>query len=538
MPPTCNLQPATSPTLQRSFTPKLKGLVLLLPVPPGRDNLVFGGMAARAEFLSNLTMNHDIVFEVIGNTSPFSMMGESSCYMVTVNDRSYLLDCGSPIFPYLGYKGISEIKGIFATHSHEDHKRWFTDIVLFTFYNPLYKHKVRLISSEVILEEYAKNSKAALERSLSRDSKRIIDIPYENMVEPVVIGPRSKYFINLRTAPDGSFFYQVENRDGQVIGPEKAKIFINPAANRPRLLFKDDESGEWVEPESYYALCSETFYERDRNVYRDEEAGLTVHAIKASAWHGVPTVAFKFVTRENSLLFSADTVYKPKLWKELCEEYRPQRFETVSREVFEKSSLLFGDINDFIERTWSRQRYEAALSAYQGSVVVHDVARRDSVVHTDYADIAHAPIEKLLFTHNPDNLTAFRPILKSNRKMVLRKGEVYESVKGKLYPFDADVYLHHFSCDLVGYRSERGAYKVIEKDGLLGIVAMDSPGEALMRVDLYEDLRGEYFPLLTDENRCYLVREDGQVEEVTRFGNTSRGRIVESLRGKGAGPAR
>lgn len=483
-------------------------------------------------------MNHDIVFEVIGNTSPFSMMGESSCYMVTVNDRSYLLDCGSPIFPYLGYKGISEIKGIFATHSHEDHKRWFTDIVLFTFYNPLYKHKVRLISSEVILEEYAKNSKAALERSLSRDSKRIIDIPYENMVEPVVIGPRSKYFINLRTAPDGSFFYQVENRDGQVIGPEKAKIFINPAANRPRLLFKDDESGEWVEPESYYALCSETFYERDRNVYRDEEAGLTVHAIKASAWHGVPTVAFKFVTRENSLLFSADTVYKPKLWKELCEEYRPQRFETVSREVFEKSSLLFGDINDFIERTWSRQRYEAALSAYQGSVVVHDVARRDSVVHTDYADIAHAPIEKLLFTHNPDNLTAFRPILKSNRKMVLRKGEVYESVKGKLYPFDADVYLHHFSCDLVGYRSERGAYKVIEKDGLLGIVAMDSPGEALMRVDLYEDLRGEYFPLLTDENRCYLVREDGQVEEVTRFGNTSRGRIVESLRGKGAGPAR
>jgi ribonuclease BN (tRNA processing enzyme) len=477
-------------------------------------------------------MNHDIVFEVIGNTSPFSMMGESSCYMVTVNNRSYLLDCGSPIFPYLGYKGISEIKGIFATHSHEDHKRWFTDIVLFTFYNPLYEHKVKLISSEVILEEYSKNSKAALERSLSPDSKRIIDIPYDVMVEPVVIGPRSKYFINLKSAANGSFYYQVENREGQVIGPEKAKIVINPAANRPRLLFKDEQTGEWVEPESFYCQSSEAFYEKDHNLYRDDEAGLTVEAIKASAWHGVPTIAYKFMTEENKLLFSADTVYRPWLWKQLCEEYRPQRFETVGREEFEKSSILFGDINDFIERTWSRERYESALSAYRDSVVVHDVARRNSIVHTDYADIANAPIEKLLFTHNPDNLTAFRPILKSNRKMVLRDGEVYESVKGKLYPFDADVYLHHFSCDLVGYRSETGTHKVIEMNGLLGIVKTDEPGQELLRVDLYEDVRGEYFPLLTDQSRSYMVREDGQVEEVTRLGNTSRGRVVENIRGE------
>jgi len=482
-------------------------------------------------------MNHDIVFEVIGNTSPFSMMGESSCYMVTVNKRSYLLDCGSPIFPYLGYKGISEIKGIFATHSHEDHKRWFTDIVLFTFYNPLYKHKVKLISSEVILEEYSKNSKAALERSLSRDSKRIIDIPYDEMVEPVIIGPRSKYFINLKTAPAGSFHYQIENREGQLIGPDKAKIFINPAANRPRLLFKDDQTGEWVEPESYYCLSSESFYEKNRNVYRDDEADLTVEAIKASVWHGVPTIAYRFMTGDNKLLFSADTVYRPSLWKQLCEEHRPQRFDTIRREEFEKSSILFGDINEFIERTWSRERYESALSAYENCVVVHDVARRNSIVHTDYVDISDAPIEKLLFTHNPDNLTAFRPILKSSRTLVLHHGEVYESVKGRLYPFDADVYVHHFSCDLVGYRSETGDHKVIKKDGLLGIVKTDEPGEELMRVDLYQDIGGEYFPLLTDQGRGYVLREDGRVEEVTLLRNTSRGRVAENVRGQIASPA-
>jgi ribonuclease BN (tRNA processing enzyme) len=457
--------------------------------------------------------------------------------MVTVNKRSYLLDCGSPIFPYLGYKGISEIKGIFATHSHEDHKRWFTDIVLFTFYNPLYKHKVKLISSEVILEEYSKNSKAALERSLSRDSKRIIDIPYDEMVEPVIIGPRSKYFINLKTAPAGSFHYQIENREGQLIGPDKAKIFINPAANRPRLLFKDDQTGEWVEPESYYCLSSESFYEKNRNVYRDDEADLTVEAIKASVWHGVPTIAYRFMTGDNKLLFSADTVYRPSLWKQLCEEHRPQRFDTIRREEFEKSSILFGDINEFIERTWSSERYESALSAYEDCVVVHDVARRNSIVHTDYVDISDAPIEKLLFTHNPDNLTAFRPILKSSRTLVLHHGEVYESVKGRLYPFDADVYVHHFSCDLVGYRSETGDHKVIKKDGLLGIVKTDEPGEELMRVDLYQDIGGEYFPLLTDQGRGYVLREDGRVEEVTLLRNTSRGRVAENVRGQIASPA-
>jgi len=477
-------------------------------------------------------MSHDIEFEVIGNTSPFSLMGESSCYLVTVNGRSYLLDCGTPIFPYLGYQGISEIKGIFATHSHEDHKRWFTDIVLFSFYNPVLKSKVRLVSSETILDEYAKNSKGALERTLSFDSKKVIDVPYENMVEPIIIGPRSKYFINLKKGGSGFFYYQVEDRQGNVIGPDKAKIFINPAATRPRLLYKDDETGEWVEPESYYCFDSGLFYEKDKNVFYDGEAGLTVQAVKSTVWHGVPTIAFKFMTKENSLFFSADTVYRPDLWLQLCEERQPQRFNTISNSEFEKSSIIIADINDFIERTWSRQRYESAMSAYEGSVVVHDVARNKSIVHTDYADIAKAPFQHIFFTHNPDNLTSWRPILTSRKKLVLRKGEVYESVKGVLYPYDADVYVHHLSGDFVGYKSDKGAYKVIEKDRLLGIVGSDDPQAGLMRVDLYQDLRGEYFPLLSSFNKVYYIREDERVEEQTFDSNRSSGRVVQSVRGR------
>lgn len=460
------------------------------------------------------------------------MMGESSGYMVTVNGSSYLLECGSPVFPSLGYKGIAQVKGIFATHSHEDHKRWFTDIVLFTFYNPLFKHKVRLISSEFILEEYTKNSKGAIERSLSADSKRIVDIPYDNMVENVTIGPRSKYVIVLKPKGEGAYQYRVEDRKGNVVGPEKAKIVINPLANRPRLLFKDEKSQEWIEPESYYPFASTVFYEENRNVFRDDEIGLTVEAIKSSVWHGVPTVAFKFTTPGNSLLFSADTVYKPSLWKTLYEEYRPQKFHTISREEFQKSSIIYGDINDFIERTWSRERYENALKAYEGSVVIHDVARKNSVVHTDYVDIADAPIDDIVYTHNPDNLTAWKPILTSGKRVVLREGKVYESVKGVLYPFDADLYVHHFSCNMVGYRSSRGAYKVVEKDGLLGIVEAGHAEEGLMTVDLYEDIGGEYFPVLTEPNKFYTVRADGQVEEVSIFKDSSTGVVVNNRRTK------
>ena len=92
--------------------------------------------------------------------------------------------------------------------------------------------------------------------------------------------------------------------------------------------------------------------------------------------------------------------------------------------------------------------------------------------------------------------------------------------------------VHHFSGDMVGYRTRSGAYKIIEKEGLLGVVERESPEEALMIVDLFRDIRGEYFPLLTDYNKYYATRPDGKVEEVTLAKTTTRGKVVENLRGR------
>jgi ribonuclease BN (tRNA processing enzyme) len=477
-------------------------------------------------------MKADIILDVIGNTTAFSLVGESSGYLITVNGHQYLLECGAQVFPALGYRGLDRIKGIFASHSHEDHRRWFTDIVLYNYYDSKSGQRVRLISAESVLEEYHKNSKGALERSLSQDSKRVIDIPYEHMVEEVVLGPKSRYFIALEMVASGCYAYRVRDTAGNAIGPEKAKIIINPVANRPRLLFKDDDNGEWVEPQSYYAFNSEQFYEKDQNLFVDEAAGLTVEAVKAPVWHGVPTIGFRFKTARNTLFYSADTVYRSSLWKDLYQTYRPQRFETIQREAFEEQSVIIGDINDFAQRIWSRQRYEAAVKAYQGAVVIHDVARKNSVVHTNYEDICDANIDQLLFTHTPDNLTARRPILKSGERVIFRNGRIFECVDGRLFAFDADVYVKHMSSCYIGYQSEKGAYKVIAKNGLLGVVDAACPERGLMRLDLYEDINGRYLPVLKEPNKFYRSRADGQVEEVTVDETTSVGRLVKNKRGR------
>lgn len=116
--------------------------------------------------------------------------------------------------------------------------------------------------------------------------------------------------------------------------------------------------------------------------------------------------------------------------------------------------------------------------------------------------------------------------------MVIRDNKAYESVRGKLFPFDADVYIRHWTCDLVGYRSEKGAYKVIEKNELLGIAERESEEEGLMFVDLFEDINGEYFPIILDAHKYYKARPDGRIEEITIKENSSSGKLVESLRGK------
>lgn len=127
-----------------------------------------------------------ISLKIIGDTGPFSLVGKSICYQLEVGEELYLVDCGAPLFELIGAEKLMKVKGVFGTHSHDDHKRTFTDLALFYLYGGKGTKKLPLITTETIHEEYHKSSKAALERTLSLDSKRVVDVPYDVFVEKIL----------------------------------------------------------------------------------------------------------------------------------------------------------------------------------------------------------------------------------------------------------------------------------------------------------------------------------------------------------------
>ena len=99
-----------------------------------------------------------IVVRVLGDSGPFSRIGKSIGYQVTIGQSSYLVDCGAPLFQQLGGHKLKAINGLIVTHCHDDHKRWFSDYALFNRYAPDISNKLRLLTSEGINEELIKAS--------------------------------------------------------------------------------------------------------------------------------------------------------------------------------------------------------------------------------------------------------------------------------------------------------------------------------------------------------------------------------------------
>ncbi|MBZ0156954.1 MAG: hypothetical protein K8I29_12190 [Alphaproteobacteria bacterium] len=478
-------------------------------------------------------MDDGIIVRILGDYGPFSRMGKSIGYQVIIGRSSYLIDCGSPLFQQIGGFGLGEVKGMVITHCHDDHKRWFTDLALFNRYAPDIDHRVMLLTSEDINDELIRSSGPALEKSLSDDSKSVVDIAYEEYVEHRTIGPRARYRIVSREEGAGKSGLYVVDREERVVEPDRAKIVISAKTKRPRMLFKDPEYGEWVEPESFYSYSSDIFYEPEKNGYCNEEEGFTIEAVKAPVWHGIPGIGIKVRTERESLVFSSDTVNDRELWKQLCSEKREPRRGMAERD-FEAAAVLYGDINDYIERVWSGERYRDAVRAFDGAVVIHDIAIRNSVVHTDYRKLGNAVLsrERTILTHSPDRMTSEWVLSRAGKFFVIRGGSFSEKVGERLYPLNADVYHKEAGRYYAGYRNEEGKYTVYEKDGVLGIPLNGQEGEGtpLYRIDLYEDISGRYFPRLEGGNMTYSERGDGQVERVEYSAAGSRGEVVPDHR--------
>jgi len=468
-----------------------------------------------------------IKVSVLGDYGPFSRIGKSIGYQVTVGSSSFLVDCGSPVFQRIGGHGLKEIKGLIITHCHDDHKRWFTDFALFNRYAPDIGRKVRLYTSDEVNQGLMESSEAALGSSLSPDSSRIIDIAYNDYVAFHSIAPRPKYRIISQELDDGLYCFMVVDREGNEVEPERAKIFISPKRKAPRLLFRDPETGDWVEPASYYPFSSEIFYEK-AEPYRDPE-GFTIEAINAPVWHGVPSIGIRISTGDEAVVFSSDTNHNLELWQRLYLErhYCDGRHEG---DVFAEARVIHGDINDYIERVWSEERYHDAVNSFKGAVVFHDIALRKSVVHTDYRDLDKTVLDRprTILTHGPDKITSAWVLCEAEKQYLIRGTAVAEVVGDEEYPFVADFYHKEEGRYYACFKSESGSHAIYERDGILFLSSNPYRGSSRLvcTVEIYEDIGGEYFPLLEEKNSFYRRRPDGRVEKITMGENDSRGEIA------------
>lgn len=480
-------------------------------------------------------MPHGITIKILGDYGPFSKVGKSVGYKITIGQSTYLLDCGAPIFQQISGPRLKTIQGLIISHCHDDHKRWLTDLALFNRYSsPSERHKVVLFTSETINEELVRASGPALDRSLSADSKTVIDIAYEDYIDFKIIGPRAKYKISSKDDGNGKSYLCVTDRAGNPVGPDMAKIIISRATGRPRLLFRDPEHKEWIEPESFYPFSSEIFYEQEQNIYMDTE-GFTIEALNSCVWHGISNIGFRIKTKEETLIFSSDTVHNKHLWEQLYSEKKNQQLD-MSKEEFASARIIYGDINAYIERTWSRERYLDAINSFKDAFVIHDIALKDSVVHTDYRKLADTFLhkKKVILTHSPDILISEWILSRAEKSYEINNKDFFEVVGDKLYPLNADIYYKKSSKYYVGYKNENGKYAVYEENDILHISKIDKIGShvVLYRIDLFEDIAGQYFPKLEDLHTEYQERSDGKIELITFSPEGSLGRVVECQRDK------
>ena len=476
-------------------------------------------------------MAKGITVKILGDQGPFSNIGQSIGYLVTIEGSSYLIDIGSPIFHQLTWDDLKNIKGVLLTHCHDDHKRWFTDYALFCKY-VLADEKKAFITTEDIHEEVMRSTAAALDRSLSSDSRRVIDIGNDEYFSFNMIGPKAKFIITSVDEGNGRRDFRIIDKEGRTVSPDTAKIVINDKTKRPRLLFKDPEYKEWIEPESFYSFSSNVFYEENRNIFQSPE-GFSIEAVKAPVWHGITSTGIKIKNGRETLIFSSDTINNKRLWHQLCTEKKEQKLH-MSKEEFESASVIYGDINDYIERIWSKERYNDAVNAFNDAVTIHDITVGNNPVHTSYESLGDCNLskDKSLLTHCPDKITSEWILTHSGKEFKIEGGQILEIVGDKIYPMNADIYHKEAKRYWVGYKNENGKYTVYNKKGLLSLSKGKNEqfGDPLYRVDLYEDLNGRYFPKLEDDSSVYIQRDDGKVELVEYNKEGSIGKVVKDCR--------
>ncbi|MGM0380649.1 MAG: MBL fold metallo-hydrolase [bacterium] len=470
-----------------------------------------------------------LYIDILGDYSTFSTAGKGIGYRIRADGASFLLDCGAPVFHQLGDEGINNLDGIIITHSHEDHKRWLTEIGLHNRYISTNGKSLPLLGIEKVLEEIETTAAYALEQTLSEDSSQIENIPFNNFFQPEITGPRPRY----RCKKFEDRGWRVVDEDNNILPPDKAKVFIVPGNRPPRMLFKDPEEKIWVEPESFYDFTDERFYKDTENFAYKHKNGLKITPVKATFWHGLPGSSYLFSYEGERVLFSSDTHYNPELWKELASPLSPVKNPAEDKIAHKYQST--GDINNYIQQTWSKKRLERALNFYNGDIpLVHDVTTDGGVVHTPYKHLQKFEGE-LLLTHTPDNFTALDPLCSPGQVFKLKDDKFLQVTGKKAYQIPGDCFSRNNEEFFIGIRDNSSSFVLVKNDtGNYQIFAEEesipSTAEKIYNLKLYREINGDYYPVLKDGNKKYALNEAEEVVLVEENASKLKGKIITGKR--------
>jgi hypothetical protein len=265
------------------------------------------------------------------------------------------------------------------------------------------------------------------------------------------------------------------------------------------MLFRESNNGRWVDPECYFAFGDPEFYQKSESVLK--AGGFSIKAVKDHFWHGMLGSGFEITSRGNRVFFSCDTVYDPRLWKKLATEVKPSRLRPSGRN-FNRSHIIAGNINDYIEQTWSEKRLESALKLYEkGGAVFHDVNTRKSVIHTEYNVLEKSGIENLILVHAPEYLVSRELLARPGQIFEIRNGKISEKAAKKTRSAKPDIHVRENGRFFVGYKNAKGSHEIFRENGILKHrpAAKSRKRGFLMMVNLYEITDGDW--IAPSENR-------------------------------------
>ncbi|HPP86735.1 MAG TPA: MBL fold metallo-hydrolase [bacterium] len=446
-------------------------------------------------------MQIPISIRILGDSGPFSPTGRSISYLIELNDYKLLIDAGAPVFYLLSFPEICSIDAVLITHLHEDHKRWLSDLLLFRKYVTPTKPKIKLLSSESIHNEIKQNLIPSLEKTLSADSKKIIRLNYDDFVDCIYLGPRAKYKVICENNN-----YQIIDENEKPVSIDKAKIFKLPFTENIDILVYDERDKVWVNPEAYYSFSDERYYYNNRT-FDIPEINTKIEIINAPIWHGISAVGAVLTVDDTKIFFSGDTVFDLNLWKELAVVNNDNAI--LKNSEIKNKFVISDDINKYIEKMWSMERYKEAIMYYNNTdFIIHDSAAINSIVHTDFKELYCLEKSKTLLTHSPDNYVSYIPLTYKDKKYIIQNKKIFENSNNKNYELNADIYVKYQLRYFVGYKNSNGLFAVIENDnGLLELKKRTEINQSSKDVEyynLFEDIDGAYYPADSELNNIYI----------------------------------